>query len=224
MLEKITNINSESAYKNEKRGGSFLPVFNKTIKHPDQGSDAIKISPPMQYILDKGWHLKELKEINSRKITIKFLFAGFEFQVDIDFDKLFTGKKIEYVIIRERNINGMNHSLMLNLTFCISNKHFSIDENNEVLVNLKELEELFERISQLNLESEINSFDTYAFKSLMDDIYDGLVSELNYITSNLLLLFEKITQINCRFIKQENEETEIIKLDKIYTAGTGKIN
>ena len=223
MLEKITNINSESAYKNEKRGGNFLPVFTKTVKHSDLGNDAIKISPVLQYILDKGWQLKELKEINSRKISIKFLFAGFEFQADVDFDKLMAGKKIEYIIVKERNTNEINQSIMVNLTFNI-NKSFLIDENQSTLINLKETEVLFERISQLDLESEINSFDTYAIKSLMDDIYEGLVYELNYITSNLLLLFEKITKINCHFIKQEIEEPEIIKLDKIYTAGTGKIN
>ena len=112
---------------------------------------------------------------------------------------------------------------MLNLTFNI-NKHFNINDNQTVLVNLKDLEILFDRISHLDLETEINNFDSYAIKNLLDDINNGLVAELNYITSNLLLFFEKLSQINCRFIKQEEEISEIIKLEKILSSDIGKTN
>ena len=222
MLEKITNINPESGYRKEKHVSNFFLSLSKTSKHTDLGNDAIQISPAMHYILEKGWRLIELKEVNPRKINLKFLFADFVFHTEVDFDKLQTLKKIEFKISKEKKRFGRDRKIMLNLIFNI-NKYFQIDENQTALLALRDMEILFERISQLELEAEINNFDTYAIKSLMDEIYKGLVTEVSYIANNLLLFFERITQINCRFIKQEEEITEIIKLEKIYAVDLDKI-
>jgi hypothetical protein len=223
MLDKITNINPESGYKNEKHSGNFLLSISKIPKHSELGNDAIQISPALHYILEKGWRLIEIKEINPRKILIKFLFAEITFQTEIDFDKLLTSKKLFYNISKEKKSFGKERRILLSLTFNI-NKYFQIDDNQTTVVVLRDLEVLFERISQLELESEINNFDTYAIRSLMDEIYKGLITELNYISSNILLFFEKMTKINCHFIKQEEEIAEIIKLEKMYSVDIDKIS
>jgi|WetSurMetagenome_2_1015567.scaffolds.fasta_scaffold45780_4 hypothetical protein len=223
MLDKITNINPESGYKNEKHGGNFIMSFSKVSKHPELGNDAIQISPALHNLLEKGWRLIELKEINPRKVFIKFLFAEFIFQVEVDFDKLLSTKKLLYNITKEKKSFGKNRKIMLSLTFNI-NKYFQVEDNLPILVSLRDMEILLERISQLELEAEINNFDTYAIKSLMDEIYKGLIIELNYISTNLLLFFEKFTKINCHFISQEEDIPEIIKLEKIFAVDLDKAN
>ncbi|MCX6151069.1 MAG: hypothetical protein NTX22_11125 [Ignavibacteriales bacterium] len=214
MLEKITNINPDSNYKGEKKSGNFLPAFSKANKHFDLGNDAIHISPAMHFVLEKGWHLRELKEFSGRKIFVSFIFVDFEIQSEIDFDKLLLSKKIVYKIIKTKELNGSRRKLMLVLNFNL-NKSFEIIDDQNLLFNLRELEILFDRISQLDIKSELNCFDTSAIRNLMDDIYKGLTFEFNYITTNLLLFFERVTKLNCRFIKQEEEISDVIKIEKI---------
>lgn len=214
MLEGITNINPDSAYKGEKRRPTFYPAAVKGQKSAGHGEDSILLSPSMHFFMEKNWQPLQLKEISSHKIFVNFILSGLEFKIDLDVDKLLLEKKFLYKIISTRDTDKTK--TMVQLEFKPS-LEFLPAKYESPLHNLPSLRALFQKIIEYNLQAEINSINADAVRNLLDGIEYGIIDELNHITSGVLRLYEKVSGVNSNQFKFNNENISLVSILNITT-------
>jgi hypothetical protein len=214
MLEGITNINPDSAYKGDKKKVVFYPAVSRGNKPAGHGEDSISLSPSLHFLLEKNWNPVQLKEISSHKIFIDFILAGLEFKIDLDIDKVLLEKKFLYKVISSNETEKTKTLLQIEFKPSLD---FLPSKYEAPLQNLSSLHALFGKVKEYNLIAEVNSIDADAVRNLLEGIEKGVINEFNHITSGVLQLYEKISGTNCNQLKISNENFSLVHILNITT-------
>ncbi len=214
MLEGITNINPDSAYKGEKKKVVFYPAASRGQKPAGHGEDSISLSPSLHFLLEKNWNPVQLKEISSHKIFLHFILSELEFKIELDIDKVQLEKKFLYKVISSNEIEKTKTLIQVEFKPALD---FLPSKYESPLHNLVSFHSLFKKVRDYNLISQINSIDTDAVRNLLEGIEKGIINELNHITSGVLQLYEKISGTNCNQLKVSNESISLIHILNITT-------
>ncbi len=212
MLEKISNINPDSAFKGEKKRQTVFTSLPKGQKHVNLGEDSITLSPSVHFLLGKNWQPVQLKEFASRKLFLHFIFSGLEFKIDFDLDNILLNKKFIYKIISSQDSDKTRTLIQLDFKPALD---FLPSDHESLILNLSSLQFLFGRMKELNLQTGVNFIDADAVRNLLDGIENGVIKEMNYITAGVLHLYEKMSGANCNQLKVSNEDFALVHIHNI---------
>ena len=215
MLEKIININTNHSYKGSKKSSSHEKFLKKPYIQKEFGKDSIIFSPAALYLSKINWHLKDIEFPASDKITISFFIYDYEFQTEIDLMNFFSEPHQAFKIIKDELFPEKRARSTLELAV---RKREIIPAEDFGEIELKGLENLFSRIFALNINPQLDKYDSYTIKTLLEGIEYKLMDEFQIIMSKLYTLIIKLDKYNLvnDFNLQEDNSQDII-IEKIAT-------
>jgi hypothetical protein len=179
MLDRILNINPQEKYKS----GLKVPSnHHYTVNRHDQerhhSRDSALFSPLAKLMSKLNWKILNIDYPSNDEILFNFMVNDLEFQTTINLSEIYTNTYQEFIISKIRNTNGKK----LNYNIGIKTEKYKISFLNEPLpIETAYLSMLFERVYELNFNSNYNIQEQQVLDSFVNGIEDSINDELNYI-------------------------------------------
>ena len=189
MLDKVVNINANKPYADRRTAAR---TYEKFIGEPHVRElfpkDSIVFSPAAVFLSKLNWFVKEVKFTKDNKVNLVFYISEFEFQTTIDFVGFYNNLRQEFKIIK-RNPGDYRDSL-LTATLSLKKQELTFDESIDTY-RLTGVKNLFSRINNVNLGTDLQRTDSYALNGLLDGIKEELVYEMEQIQRAVYTFIQK---------------------------------
>jgi len=211
MLERIGNISLEIDFKKSKRG-KYSQVKGGLYENTTfEVNDSISFSPASKYLSKANWLLKEFNQSAEDKVLVEFIYGGYYFEVNLDIKNIGSMETINYSIRRENASN-----LEINQIIATIRTYFGkVNDAMPLQRELKGLNQLFQRFSELNLKNELNIYNYELLDTLLDGIYFTLQNDFTYLNGVLINFLEKQTYRKLNILLNKNNRTTELNLLKI---------
>ncbi|MGE5680003.1 MAG: hypothetical protein ACM34K_03905 [Bacillota bacterium] len=217
MLDRIINIRTEL----DLNGKGYTGPDGRTRSRFQSKialGDKISFSPAVHYLSRINWQLKQIVSNQKDKIKLTFLVSDFEFHAEIDLLKFNSEDRQLFDIIKDFDLPERNEKIIL--TVSVAKKDYSFRDDIQV-IELNALRSLFERIVFLEVQGEINKYDSKALNRLMDEISLNIIKEFEYINTAFFTLVEKLIPGNNLQGLKFNAQTEPVTIEKIKALTNG---
>lgn len=213
MLERISNISLETDFKKSKKG-RYSNFKGKLYANTSfEINDSISFSPASKYLSRANWILKEFHQPSDENVVVEFIYSGFFFEVSVNLLSINEIDAVTYIIRKENSIISEYNPITTTLRVGVG-----VGENNSSLPlqkELKGLEQLFQRLSSLNLKSELNIYNYELIDTLLEGIYSLLQSDFTYLNNVLFNFLEKQTNKKIISLLSKNKGTTELNIQKI---------
>ncbi len=207
MLERISNISLDADFKKSKKRRYSSFKGNLYSRSSFDINDSISFSSASKYLSKANWLLKEFKQSSDDKVVVEFIYRGFYFEVSLDLQRIASIENVMFVIRRDKVVFLDNNPIVASFKVTIGGSNSSQPIQKE----LKGLEQLFQRFTSLDLESELNIYNYELIDTLLEDIYMLLQSDFSYLNNILLHFLEKQTNKSFKslFDKNKGADTQL---------------
>ncbi len=193
MLSRIINISTNPDFKQSRKSQGFGKYFSGSASHNTDIHDSVTLSPALLFLNEIKWHLKDINQTQSEKMMLVFLVLGLEFSTTIDLLNLNYLDKLEYDVLKERELNGDFTKALARFSVKINPVNF---EEFDDIVLFKGFKSLFDRLFLLDMDCELNASESKVIHNLLDGINGEIRYEFDYINSGILSFIEKLKGIN----------------------------
>ena len=211
MLERISNISLEVDFNRSKRGKYSRFKSGLYDNSSFDINDSISFSPASKYLSKAGWLLKEFHQTIDEKVIVEFIYSGFYFEVSLNLQSINSLETVAYAIRKDSLTNLEDNPVIASLKVAIGGSNSLMPVHKE----LRGLDQLFQRFSSLNLQSELNIYNYELINTLLEGIYTLLQSDFEYLNTVLLNFLEKQTNKKLVFLLSKAKETTELNLLKI---------
>lgn len=189
MLNRIENISPNSAYKEKPHYPSINSEALHVVSNLISIYDSSNFSEAIKYWGVLKWKLKQFKQTPNGHIEIEFSIDDFNFKITMP-EPYYKAQVAEFVVTYKQIDDSREIKKIVRSAIKFSPKVLSPNSNPVELFFLKAL---FNRILEfyaVNPQFEITS-DTG--QTLIDELKEGLVSELSEIHNKLIHFLDKVT-------------------------------
>ncbi|MBZ0198453.1 MAG: hypothetical protein K8H86_01200 [Ignavibacteriaceae bacterium] len=216
MLGRITNISTNPDFKQSRKSQDFGKYFSGSHTHNTGIHDSVTLSPALLFLNEIKWHLKDINQTQSEKMLLVFQAASFEFSTTVDLININYLDKLEYDVLKERELNDGFTKALARFSVKINPNSFEELEN---IILFRGFNNLFDRLFLLDMDCELDASESKVIDNLLDGIDGEIRYEFNYINSGVLTFIEKLKGINIpRFKPLADENGNLVTLLKIKTS------
>ncbi|MDA3859920.1 MAG: hypothetical protein PF445_01725 [Melioribacteraceae bacterium] len=211
MLERISNISLETDFKKSKKGrySSFKGGLYSNSSFDI--NDSISFSPASKYLSKANWLLKEFHQTSEDKVVVEFVYNGFYFEVSVNLLKISESDTLTYLIRKDSSFVHENNPIIASFKVAVGGTTNALPLQKE----LKGLEQLFQRFTSLNLESELNIYNYELIDTLLEGVYSLLQSDFTYLNTVLFNFLEKQTNKKINVVLNKIKKITELNLLKI---------
>jgi len=194
VLEKILNINPNGSYKGKKKTSSrteFPLHYNVSGKHSIK--DTITFSPAALFLAHINWELKEIQYPSSENVFLKFIIAGIEFFVEINLNELYSNIMQQFSILNVHRSKIKEKAVLVKLSVA---KDKVVIMENPIKFEIPFINQLYDRILDLDLHSALTNEDDIMMKNLTDGIKEQLLEEFQNILYGVYTFLDKLGKFN----------------------------
>lgn len=189
MLGRIINISTNTELKQSRKSHGFGKYMASAYAHHNDVHDSVSLSPALIFLNENKWHLKDIEHLSPEKIMLFMVINGLELVTTIDLANLRYIQRLEYDILKERELNGEISKALAH--FSVKLTHSKFEEFGELII-FNGLKSLFDRIFLLDLDCELNSSELKIIQNLLDGIYGDIQYEFDYLNSGIITFIEKL--------------------------------
>jgi hypothetical protein len=204
MLERISNISLDTDFKKSKKGRYSNFKGGLYSNSTFDINDSISFSPASKYLSRANWLLKEFHQSAENKVIVEFIYNGFYFEVSLDLQRINDIETVVYLIKKEDTFITSHNPISASFKITIGGNNNS----NPIQKELRGLEQLFQRFSSLELNSELNIYNYELIDTLLEGIYSSLQSDFTYLNNVLLNFLEKQTNIKLNQVLNKNNNSQ----------------
>ncbi len=194
MLEKILNINPNGSYKRKKKTNSkteFPLHYNVQAKHSIK--DTITFSPAALFLAHINWELKEIQYPTSEHVLLKFVIEGIEFYVEINLNELYANVMQQFSILNVHRSKVKEKAILVKVSVA-KDKITTVE--NPMKFEIPFINQLYDRILELELHSALTNEDEVMLKNLTDGIKEQLLDEFRNILYGVYTFLDKLGKFN----------------------------
>ncbi len=189
MLDKVININANKPYADRKTAAR---TYEKFIRDPHVRDffpkDSIVFSSAAVFLSKLNWFVKEVKFTKDNKVHLVFFISEFEFQTTIDFVSFYNNLRQEFKVIKKNSGDYRDSLLTAKLSLKKHELNFDESIDNYRLTGVKNL---FSRINNVNMGTDLQRTDSYVLNSLLDGIKEELIYEMEQIQNAVYTFIQK---------------------------------
>jgi len=215
MLGKIINISTNPDLRQQRRSHGFGKFFAGGYLHRELVHDSVTLSPALLYLNEIKWQLKEINNSSNEKMVLVFIVAGLEFSTTIDMLDISYLEGLNYDVLKEREHNGEKTKALAQFSAKVNYHSFEEFEN---IIEFKGFKIFFDRLFLLDMDCELNAYESKAINNLLDGINERICDEFDYINSGILTFIEKLKGIKLPRLAFVNEQGNLVTLLKIKTS------
>lgn len=210
MLSKIFNISANSDFKHSKnpsKTSRFLHVYRTSELDIQDKAD---FSPPLQFIKNVNWQLKNFQE-DSIGVIISFSTAGIDFEAKFPFNNFEKHTIIDYKVSKIDN-EKLNRG---EINFMVD--YYAAEDLQIEPLELKNLNTLFNRLFEFNAGMNIKSTERSIINSLFEENQQEVYGELNQINNYLIIFLGKINPAFTKNIVSSEKRGDILFKEAVVT-------
>jgi len=205
MLKSISNIkqniNSETSQRNIYKKYSLGGLIKDTNAH-----DSLSISKGYKILRDYSLQIKRFKKNESGILEIAFDYDSLHFETELNLENVTNYYSLDYTL-RYNKPTSLFEISLLTRTF-----YSQIVEN---VLKVDDTLFLMDRVNSLNVTSELNVANTRALTNLLDNIYQGVLTEFRQMNSVIASAAQSIFNVTQKNSVNEDDNNELIILEKI---------
>lgn len=202
MLSRIINISTNPDFKHSRKSQGFGKYFGGSSAHNTEIHDSVTLSPALLFLNEIKWHLKDINQTQNEKMMLGFLVSGFEFSTTLDLLNVNYLDKLEYDVLKERELNGGFTKALARFSVKINPVNF---EEFDDAALFKGFKSLFDRLFLLDMDCELNASESKVIHNLLDGLNEEIRYEFDYVNSGILSFIEKLKGINFPKLKLLND-------------------
>ena len=205
MLKGIVHIDMNtnlSGSKKKKFNSSYLNNSIDTYKE----QDSLMLSEGVKALNRYNLSIKKFKKKENGLLELSFSLSDIEFSTAINLEDL-----SNYINLRYDLQNTDPGSKITSTLFTKT----ILEENPDTELSVSSIKYFLERVSSLDITSELNVTNTRALSNLLDNIYSKVLSEFKGLNSVLIFSISKIMNISISNHPVSELGNELILVEKI---------
>jgi len=214
MLEKIAEINVENKFSGGSRNQYAHRQYGQNNQKKDENEhDSLSLSPAFKMAAKFHLNIKQITKEGVGKYFVKFELNEFQFEVNVDLNKLLQNRQLQLHSTKELVQDGER----IQISFWINYSMDRIADDDSIILSTNALERFINKIIDLGTGSNLNIYSEASLESLTDGIEYQFNDELFNICSIAIKFLEKLHQekISEKFgVKDEQERFFAIQLVK----------
>ncbi len=215
MLNKITNISSSKNYGSGGRGGvsRYEKYYNHLSKTSDMTKDQVVLSPATVFLASVNWNFSEINYDSEDELNLKFSIDDVKFILNVDF-KDFTKTSYQNFIL-ERLTKGIANNKRQVVKLKVKKPPVKIFEKYAPFP-INGIKALFQKISSLNINGEINRNTSFALSALKEGIEEQIFNDFKNIFFVVYSFVSKLGKYNLsKEIKFPDKSGEKVLVEKV---------
>lgn len=193
MLDGIVNIKTDRDYANRNSVSRYQRFLDRAYENDYFGKDSIIFSPAAVYLSKLHWHLKEINFISDDKFHFDFFINDVEFITEIDLLNFYSEPEQKYKLVRQIELDENPLKIFIEIEV---KKELKLDDIKTVRMEPAKINQLFNRVYDMKINSQINRFDKLVNHNIASDITEEIYEELDFVNNaiyNFLTKLEKFT-------------------------------
>ncbi len=180
MLNKIANISSSKNYGSNSRGSisRYEKYYNHLSEKSEMTKDQVVLSPATVFLASVNWNFSEINYESEDELNLKFSIDDVKFILNIDF-KDFTKTSYQDIIL-EHFAKGITNNKRQVVKLKVKKPHVKIFEKYAPFP-INGIKALFQKISSLNINGEINRNTSFTLSVLKEGIEEQIFNDFKNI-------------------------------------------